>query len=123
MPTTAKKIAKIRSIRELFNPSTNIQVGSKYFSSLMRTYGGDAELALAAYNAGPHRVDQWIKRYPVKDRILFLDLIPFKETREYVAAIARNYFWYVRLDTINLDSKKENQKNIAEVFSSFGPKL
>jgi soluble lytic murein transglycosylase len=120
MPTTARRISRIRRASELLNPSINIKVGSKYFSYLMRNYGGDAELALAAYNAGPHRVDQWIKRYPVKDRILFLDLIPFKETREYVASIARNYFWYVRLDTNKLDGRKEPPRNISQVFSLFG---
>jgi soluble lytic murein transglycosylase len=128
MPTTARRIARIRRASELLNPSVNIRVGSKYFSNLMRNYNGDAELALAAYNAGPHRVDQWLKRYPVKDRVLFLDLIPFKETREYVASIARNYFWYVNLyaplqpkvDNVSIESKKESPRKIAEVFSLFG---
>jgi soluble lytic murein transglycosylase len=129
MPTTARRVARIRRASELLDPNTNIRVGSKYFSHLMRNYNGDAELALAAYNAGPHRVDQWLRRYPVKDRILFLDLIPFKETREYVASIARNYFWYVtlyppfspKLEAASaLQDKKGASRSLAKVFSLFG---
>ena len=63
----------------------------------MNRYDGDASLALAAYNAGANRIDEWTRRYPVKDKILFLDLIPFKETRQYISSIARNYFWYTSL--------------------------
>jgi hypothetical protein len=42
-------------------------------------------------------VNSWRKRYPTDNRLLFLDLIPFRETREYVATILRNYFWYTKL--------------------------
>lgn len=97
MPHTAQRFERIRRRDRLYDPLLNMRIGSKYFSELLKYYNRDAELALAAYNAGPKRVDEWLKRYPVKDRILFLDLIPFKETREYVASIARNYFWYVSL--------------------------
>ena len=69
----------------------------RFFSRLNERYGGEAELALAAYNAGPENVDIWQARYPVANRLLFVDLIPFRETREYVASIARNYFWYKKL--------------------------
>ncbi len=97
MPSTARRFERIKRYDRLFDPALNLKIGSKYFAGLIAQYGGDAELALAAYNAGPKRVDQWLVRFPVKDRILFLDLIPFKETRDYVASIARNYFWYVTL--------------------------
>ncbi|MCM2277775.1 MAG: lytic transglycosylase domain-containing protein [Oligoflexia bacterium] len=96
MPATARRIERIPA-RKLFEPDHNVRIGSKYFSALLQRYEGDTELALAAYNAGPLRVDQWLKRYPIENRLLFLDLIPFKETREYVSSIGRNYFWYVML--------------------------
>jgi soluble lytic murein transglycosylase len=60
-------------------------------------YEGDVELALAAYNAGSEVVDKWARRYPVKNRLLFLDLIPYAETRNYVTLIGRNYYWYSKL--------------------------
>ncbi|MCM2323025.1 MAG: lytic transglycosylase domain-containing protein [Oligoflexia bacterium] len=96
MPATARRIERT-PVSALYDPDRNVRIGSKYFSSLLRRYSGDTELALAAYNAGPNKVDQWLKRYPIENRMLFLDLLPFKETREYVASIARNYFWYTML--------------------------
>lgn len=75
-----------------------MRLGVRFFSHLLDRYSGDVELALAAYNAGPDRVDEWMRRYPfVENPMLFVDLIPFKETREYVASIARNYYWYLKL--------------------------
>jgi tetratricopeptide (TPR) repeat protein len=97
MPGTARLFGRMKQKEKLYDPNFNLKIGSLYFSTLLKRYDSDAELALAAYNAGPNRVDAWLKRYPVRNRILFLDLIPFKETREYVAAIARNYFWYTAL--------------------------
>jgi len=97
MPRTARKLEGFFHRKRLLEPDFNLRVGAKYFSSLLERYQGDAELALAAYNAGPARVDIWLKRYPVSDRILFMDLIPFTETRDYVAAIGRNYYWYMQL--------------------------
>ncbi len=96
MPGTARTIASVRAVR-LFDPSTNIRVGTKYFLKRLEQYGGDVELTLAAYNAGFSRVDQWRKRYPTDNRLLFFDFIPFRETRDYVSSILRNYFWYVKL--------------------------
>ena len=96
MPATARRMEHITK-RQLFEPSVNLRLGVRYFSRLLNRYDGSAELALAAYNAGPDRVDEWIRRYPTTSPLLFVDLIPFKETREYVASIARNYFWYQKL--------------------------
>jgi len=96
MPATARMVSKVRTSR-LYEPAINIDIGTKYFLSQLRQYDGDVEFTLAAYNAGTTRVDDWRKRYPTDNRLLFLDLIPFRETREYVSAILRNYFWYVKL--------------------------
>ncbi|MGE0615586.1 MAG: lytic transglycosylase domain-containing protein [Bacteriovoracia bacterium] len=96
MPYTAKRLAKV-SKRQLLHPSTNIRVGVKYINQLLTRFDRDAELALASYNAGPQNVDKWLRRYPVENRMLFLDLIPFNETRDYVALIGRNYYWYLNI--------------------------
>ncbi|NUM87744.1 MAG: lytic transglycosylase domain-containing protein [Bdellovibrionales bacterium] len=95
MPATAERVG-IAEPGLLWDPGENVRVGTRYLHQLLAQYE-NVELALAAYNAGPHRVDDWLKRYPTVDRMIFLDLIPFKETREYVAAIANNYWWYRRL--------------------------
>jgi soluble lytic murein transglycosylase len=96
MPRTARSMERVPR-NKLYDPDTNVRLGVRYFSRLLEKFGGDPELALAAYNAGGDRVTEWQGRYPVQNRMLFLDLIPFRETREYVAAIARNYYWYLRL--------------------------
>jgi soluble lytic murein transglycosylase len=96
MPATARQLGA-RSASALFDPKVNIRVGTKYLTHRLRNYDGDVELTLAAYNAGFARVDGWLKRYPSENRLLFLDLIPFRETRDYVSAIERNYYWYVQL--------------------------
>lgn len=93
LPRTARRIEAIGP-KDLYDPAANVRIGTKYIAGLIHRYGGDVELALAAYNAGTARVEEWEKRYPVENRLLFIDLIPFKETREYVSSIARNYFWY-----------------------------
>jgi len=96
MPATARSIASVQRDR-LYDPQTNIRVGTKYFLHRLERYNGDVELTLAAYNAGFSRVDRWVKRYPTDNKMLFVDLIPFRETREYVSSILRNYYWYVLL--------------------------
>jgi soluble lytic murein transglycosylase len=96
MPATAKMLAPIRTSK-LFDPATNVALGTKYLRKRLAQYNGDVELTLAAYNAGFSRVDEWKRRYPTENRILFLDLIPFRETRDYVSSILRNYYWYTKL--------------------------
>lgn len=80
----------------LFDVEINIKVGSRLLRDWIRQFGA-VEYALIAYNAGPLRINEWKKRYPTDDMALFLDLIPFKETRNYVSSILRNNYWYHRL--------------------------
>lgn len=97
MPRTARLMDRTAVGRKLYQPEVNLRVGIKFFERLVERYDGDVELALAAYNAGPEVVDRWVKRYPRKNRLLFLDLIPYAETRNYVTLIGRNYFWYSKI--------------------------
>ncbi|MBI2711463.1 MAG: transglycosylase SLT domain-containing protein [Bdellovibrio sp.] len=59
------------------------------------------------YNAGPNAVDRWLKDFPAEKSMYdFIESIPYKETREYVAAIIRNYYWYSKkLNSANRDVK------------------
>jgi soluble lytic murein transglycosylase len=126
MPRTARLVEHSRRHHNLFDPNNNVRIGSKYFSFLLKRYDGDTELALAAYNAGADHVDQWVKRYNVSRRALFLDLIPFRETRDYVASIARNYFWYSAIYSEPSDPDQhsltawELTPGIVDVFKTFG---
>ncbi len=91
------QIRRKASKKQLFDPKTNIRLGIKYLQFLLKQYKNDTGLSLAAYNAGPDKVDSWLKRYPTSNQLLFLELIPYRETREYVSSILRNYFWYSKL--------------------------
>jgi soluble lytic murein transglycosylase len=83
----------VRSPQELLKPERNIRAGALFLKDLIEQFGS-IELALAAYNAGPDAVKDWQKRYPTKDPDLFVELIPYKETREYVRLVLRNYRVY-----------------------------
>lgn len=96
LPSTARRVASVKK-NELFKPERNLKAGTKFFGQLMGRYQNRAHLALAAYNAGPLKVDRWLKRYPTDNELLFMDLVPYRETREYSAIILRNHYWYTRL--------------------------
>ena len=74
-------------------------MGVKYLLQLAGDFDNNVELVLAAYNAGPHRVVEWQKRNPDRkaNPLLWNDLIPFMETRDYVVSILRNNYLYLRL--------------------------
>ncbi len=109
MPATARMLAPVRK-NKLFDPKTNIALGTQYLRKRLAQYNGDVELTLAAYNAGFTRVDEWKRRYPTDNRILFIDLIPFKETRDYVSSILRNYYWYTKLYGAEVSINRENRQ-------------
>ncbi len=81
-------------VNDLYDPEINIRLGLQYLKMLLERYDGRLYLALAAYNAGPHRADQWLKDFPLADEEEFIEMIPFSETRNYVKNILRNYFFY-----------------------------
>jgi hypothetical protein len=92
---TAREVAKKRIRRqELFEPDTNIRLGTKYLKYLVNKYNGKIHLALAAYNAGDFRVDRWIERFGYAPDDEFIEMIPITATRTYVKNIYRNYFYY-----------------------------
>jgi hypothetical protein len=105
MPSTARRMDRSVKKHDLLRPSVNIRLGVRFFEYLVKRYKGDVELALAAYNAGPDAVDRWLARYPIKNKMLFLDLIPYSETRNYVTLIGRNYFWYSKIYAHRVNSE------------------
>ena len=100
MTYTAKLIAKQMNVRYsksklTSNPEYNIKLGTYYFNSLLDNYGGIYPFAIAAYNAGPKRVKYWrkINGDPSKkkiDYVNWIELIKFKETRNYVQRVLEN---------------------------------
>lgn len=101
LPKVGKGVAKQEKIRhfssqQLFNPTVNMQLGTRYFRAMVDKFGA-FEYALAAYNAGSDRVDDWLAQGKYRDPQEFVESIPFTETREYVQAIMRNTSVYRQL--------------------------
>ena len=82
---------------QLFTPVVNLQLGTRYFRGMVDKFGGSFEHALAAYNAGSDRVEEWMGQGKYRDSPEFVESIPFTETREYVQAILRNAAVYKQL--------------------------
>ena len=81
----------------LFDPETNIKIGTKYLSELLEKYKGNYYLALAAYNAGIGNVDKWIEQGIIRKDGSDIENIPYKETNNYVRKIVRDYEIYEKL--------------------------
>lgn len=89
MPGTAKETAKrydipLSSPQQVLNPDTNIQLGTAYLNQMMQQFNGNRILATAAYNAGPGRVRQWLRNAEHLPYDIWIESIPFDETRQYV---------------------------------------
>lgn len=88
MPATAKQLARKRvSTKYLFDAKNNVKLGTKYLKQLSDQYKGNHVLATASYNAGPHRVKKWAKEAVNMPIDMWIETIPFKETREYVKSV------------------------------------
>jgi soluble lytic murein transglycosylase len=91
MPATARQVARsegiVYSLEGLEDPRTNIRLGTNFLASLVNRFDGRAEDALSAYNAGPTRIRQWRQRPEYGDRDVFMEHIPFTETRNYVKLV------------------------------------
>lgn len=96
MPRTAKRYRSSVRDSHLVNPNINIDLGTKYFKTLMKRYDGNLVYVLAAYNAGESRVERWKTNYFDTDASILknIEAIPFLETRNYVKLIFRNIFFY-----------------------------
>ena len=107
MPATAKQVAKrykipYRRSRLLSDPDYNLHLGQTFLKELLKTYDNSYVLTLAAYNAGPKRVNRWLKlngdpRDLSVDAIDWVELIPFSETRNYVQRVMENLHIYRQL--------------------------
>lgn len=96
MPDTARRMANAVSVpfdqrRLTYDAAYNVLLGSTYLANMLGRFG-QTELALAAYNAGPQRVERWIGQYGDPrgggvDLIDWIELIPFRETRNYVQRV------------------------------------
>lgn len=116
IPPTAKEVAqdlKLTSLEvpdDVFSPPTNIQLGTAYLAKMLRQFMGSVPVALASYNAGPRRIETFLRARPeVRTQALkassdpwdemWIDELPWAETTYYVKAILRNTILYKTLES------------------------
>ena len=119
MPATGRLVSKQAGLRYsrsrlIEDEFFNLQLGCYYISGLNEEFNGAIYMAFAGYNAGPHRVRRWVKRFgdPRKgeiDPIDWIELIPFTETRNYVQRVIENiqvYKYVINKKTVNNNIEK-----------------
>lgn len=111
MPRTAKVVAQLAKIsysnpKQLFLSHININIGAAYLQLLAKQFGKHPVLMAAAYNAGPRQVNYWIKNHPPKDIDLWIETLPWRETRNYLKNIIAFYavYQYRMQEKPNLDA-------------------
>ncbi|MDP9150536.1 MAG: lytic transglycosylase domain-containing protein [Myxococcota bacterium] len=102
LPETARPVADELSLprddARLTSPPFAIRVGARVLRKLIDQFHGEVPLALAAYNAGGESVERWMSRSQGMQLDTFVERIPFKETRDYVARVMGNLARYAYLD-------------------------
>jgi soluble lytic murein transglycosylase len=103
LPSTAALTARRMGVaipvrRQLKQADLNVKLGSRYLATLMDRYDGNRALSAAAYNAGPRRVDRWLGAVPAQPVDVWIESVPFRETRSYVKnVLAFSYIYSERL--------------------------
>ena len=107
MPSTGKKLYPQKKLKKpfetdaLFDPDLNIRLGVKYVSQLNKRFNKNGMHILISYNAGPHVLKKWLKRFGhFSDQDVFIESIPYPETRRYVKHVLRNLGIYKALYSI-----------------------
>ncbi len=126
MPATGRALLKVSRRRfrpsVLFQPDVNLRLGTTYLRHVLDQNSAKWEQALAAYNAGGSRVQNWLKWGDYREPAEFIETIPFTETRTYVFAVLRNAQIYRKLYTsgaLAAEPVKEVMEKPAKKASSF----
>jgi soluble lytic murein transglycosylase len=122
LPSTAKYLEKRRvSSSQLLDVDTNAKIGNKYLRYLLDKLDDNTILATASYNAGWRRVRQWLPEKQALEADIWVELIPFKETRNYVKAVlAYKQIYRAQLEHLPLPVKGVDKRiAAAEVFKEF----
>ncbi|MBT8437560.1 MAG: lytic transglycosylase domain-containing protein [Gammaproteobacteria bacterium] len=92
MPSTARRVASSLGMKrprksDILHVENNIRLGTHYLRTVMNRFDNNVALAAAAYNAGPRNVKRWLPKNSVMSADLWVETVPFKETRNYVQAV------------------------------------
>ena len=101
MPATGRETAKEIQLRyggrtTLTDSSSNIRLGTAYLGKMYSRFDDNRALATAAYNAGPHRVEKWLQQKNDLDARIWIENIPYRETRNYVRRVLTDeaiFYW------------------------------
>ena len=96
MPATARSegYTGTDALQDLKSPELNVMLGVKHVARLLEQFEGRRPLAIAAYNAGGQAVRRWLAVHPNVDPLLWIETIPYKETRDYVKKVLAAYAVY-----------------------------
>jgi len=134
IPPTAREIAeelklgKLALPDDLFDPSRNVPMGTHYVAKMLNQFKGHVPLALAAYNAGPTRMDRWLRSRPslkglettrtsTPEAELWIDELPYTETSQYVKSILRNILIYRMLDSTSVKAESVSAPPLEPLWS------
>ena len=116
MPKTGKRLYEQTHPNQpfdnefLFEPDINIQLGVRYLNNLNRKHKGNGVYILITYNAGPKVLNAWLTRFrSIKDMDIFVESIPYPETRGYVKHVSRNHGIYKNLYPSHLAQRSSNK--------------
>jgi soluble lytic murein transglycosylase len=112
-PDTARNLAKRNNMQysgrdQLMQAEDNIRFGTAYLRELLDRYGENPVLAAGAYNAGPRAVDRWLKTIPTQDPAIWVETLPYFETRDYiprVLAFTAIYDWRLQQPVTRITSR------------------
>lgn len=120
MPKTAEYVADLKGKKkwhgDLTNIDTNIDFGAFYLRHVLNRFDNHLPLALASYNAGPHRVKKWLPTNTDLPADVWIDTIPFTETRRYVRAVlaySMIFEWRLKGKVTPLDSRLQVVAKVA----------
>lgn len=113
LPATGAAVARRigvpwRGAESLYDPDTNIVLGTAYLRQMLDQYGGQPYFAIAGYNAGPAPLSRWQSQRPGMDPDFWIETISYKETRDYVArvlAFSVIYDWRLNGDAVALSER------------------
>ncbi len=108
MPHTAREVAKkerfsLRTNQQLLKPEVNIRLGVRLLKNLLEHHDGNQVLATASYNAGKHRVKRWLPKQQALPTDIWIETIPYYETRDYL----KNVLAYQQIYNMMLNSDKD----------------
>jgi soluble lytic murein transglycosylase len=102
LPATGRQLSRRVGLSRfttasLYDPDVNLKLGTYYLRNVLQQHEGKWEHALASYNAGKTRTEQWLTWYKYREPAEFVETVPFTETRTYIQVVLRNADVYRRL--------------------------